>query len=59
MEKTYEVRVDVVMTGSFYIEASSPEEAEAKAREMSVVSSDLRNFINNGIEVVDVEESED
>ena len=59
MAKTYEVKVDVTMTGSIYIEADSPEEAKHMACNKRIVASDLRNFYENGIEVVEVGESED
>lgn len=59
MAKTYEVKVDITMTGSFYIEADSEEEAKRIAHDKRIVASDLRNFYENGIEIVDVEESED
>ena len=59
MAKTYEVKVDVTMSGSFYIEAESEEEAERIAKEQGVVPADLRNFCHIGTDVVETTESED
>lgn len=59
MAKTYEVMVDVVMSGYFYIEADTPEEAEKAAKDKSVVASDLRHFCCNRIDILDVEECEE
>ena len=59
MAKTYEVTVDVVMSGSYYIEADSPEEAERIAKDKSVVASDLRHFCCNRIDTLDATECEE
>ena len=59
MAKTYEVTVDVVMSGSFYIEADNPEEAERIAKDKSVVASDLRHFYCNRIDTLEATECEE
>jgi hypothetical protein len=47
------------MSGSFYIEADSPEEAERIAKDKSVVASDLRHFCCNRIDTLDATECEE
>jgi len=49
-KKVWEVNVDVTMSGYVYIRADSPEEAEAKVKELRFVASDLRNFCNTATE---------
>lgn len=59
MKKTFEVVVDVVMSGNFYIEADTPEQAEKIAKNKSIVASDLRHFYCNRIDTLDVAECEE
>jgi len=56
----YEVQIDVTMSGSLYIDASSEKEAREKAKEMfkNVTASDLRSFSCIGKEIIDVWKSE-
>ena len=57
--KQFAVRVDVTMSGVFYVEAETEEDAENMAADMVITASDLRHFCHVGTEVLDVEESED
>lgn len=56
----YEVQIDVTMSGSLYIDASSEKEAREKAKEMfkNVTASDLHSFSCIGKEIIDVWKSE-
>ena len=56
----YEVQMDIVMSGSVYIDAESEKEAREKVKNMfaNVTSSDLRSFSCIHKEIIDVWESE-
>lgn len=58
MIKTYEVKADVTMSGCFYIEAESPQEAEEEAKKR-VFAYDLRDFYHLKTEVLNVQECEE
>lgn len=51
----FEVHIDVTMSGQVEIEAKTAEEAEKKAKEMSFVPSDLKNFYWMTTKVVGVD----
>ena len=53
--KEYCIQVDVTMSGNIYVEASSKEEAMAKVDKMNFRASDLTNFYQLDVQVVDVE----
>ena len=56
---TYQVQVDVTMTGEIYIEAKNEAEAERIAKGKFFTSGDLHNFRFLGLEVVEVQEDEE
>lgn len=57
----YEVQIDVTMSGSLYIDASSEKEAReiVKKRLENVTASDLRSFSCIGKEIIDVWKTEE
>ena len=56
---TYQVQVDVVMTGEIYIEAKTEKEAAEIAKQRYFTPYDLRNFRFLEVEeVVDIQEEE-
>lgn len=57
--KEYAVKIDVIMSGTVYVNAESEQEAERTAKEMGFVASDLRNFIHIGTDVIETEENEE
>ena len=56
---TYQVQIDVTMTGEIYIEAKNEAEARRKAKEKYLSPYDLRNFRFLGLDVVDVQREEE
>lgn len=54
----FAVQVDVTMSGTFYVEANSKEEALKKAEQKSVVASDLRNFSHIITSSIDAEQED-
>lgn len=50
----YEVQIDIVMSGSFYVEAESEKEARSKVISKYYVPSDLKNFHEVAKEITDV-----
>ncbi len=56
---TYQVQVDVTMTGEIYIEAKNEAEAERIAKGKYFTSGDLRNFRFLGLEVVEIQEDDE
>lgn len=55
----YAVQVDVTMSGTFYVEANSKEEALQKAEQKSVVASDLRQFSHIMTSSIDAEQEDE
>ena len=57
---TYQVQVDVIMTGEIYVDAKNEKEAAEIARKKYFTISDLHNFRFLGVdEVVDVQKDEE
>lgn len=56
---TYQVQVDVTMTGESYIEAANEKEAAEIASKKYFTPSDLHNFRFLSSEVVDVQEDKE
>ena len=56
MKKTYEVQIDVTMSGNIYIEAETEEEAQRKVMDKNFTLSDLKNFWFVGSDIVEIEE---
>lgn len=54
--KEFCIRVDVTMSGSVYVDANSKEEAIAKVDKMNFKSSDLKDFYQIDVQIVDIEE---
>ena len=54
----FAVQVDITMSGTFYIEANSKEEALKKAEQKSVVASDLGNFSHIMTSSIDAEQED-
>lgn len=54
--KEFCIHVDVTMSGNVYVNASSEKEAREKVRAMNFTASDLTNFYELNLDIVDVEE---
>lgn len=54
--KEFCIKVDVTMSGDVYIDANSKEEAIAKLNKMYFTASDLRNFYQIDVQIVEIEE---
>lgn len=54
MKKTYEVQIDVTMSGNLYIEAETEEEAQRKVMYKNFTPSDLKNFWFVGLDIVEM-----
>ena len=54
MAKEFEIQIDVIMSGTVYVTAENEQQAKKAVNGMQFVASDLRNFYQVDVNIIDV-----